>query len=529
MIIKLLVNTDYLLIMEIANELKTVKWGKDEYNGWVLLGSPENTKVSHLDISSNKIKGSLVLTNLPNLQELNCSHNQITVIEGLELPKLQHLNCSSNKITTIEGLELPNLQQLSCSKNQITEIERLKLPNLQTLYCSRNQITEIEGLELPNLQTLYCSRNQITEIEGLNLSNLQILYCSENQITTIEGLQLPKLQILQCSFNQITEIEGLELLNLQDLDCSSNQITKIEGLDLPNLQVLNCSHNQITEIEKLELPKLQVLYCNNNQITTIEGFDLLNLQELDCSSNQIMEIEGLELPNLQIIDCDNNQITTLAFMLPNNLRNLWYHDNPVEYIAPNIQRFLNRSKTSQGVYNDSQNVHNHHVQECVRKSIARLIGLKPTIVNVRDYVVNDSVLTETVKQLLMEYMDDTTVHSVVQVTFEELLRCVLSVADTHVESSEIKRILNDEMVDSQCKCYTGRMSRLINCLNGYSDCVSIHISDSEQIGNIIHIEKLKLEEQNMYSVEKHREMVIVELESRNVSKEVISEWVGFIE
>jgi len=106
---------------------------------------------------------------------------------------------------------------------------------------------------------------------------------------------------------------------------------------------------------------------------------------------------------------------------------------------------------------------------------------------------------------------------------------VLSVADTHVESSEIKRILNDEMVDSQCKCYTGRMSRLINCLNGYSECVSIHISDSEQIGNIIYIEKLKLEEQNMYSVDKHREMVIVELESRNVSKEVISEWVSFIE
>ena len=33
----------------------------------------------------------------------------------------------------------------------------------------------------------------------------------------------------------------------------------------------------------------------------------------------------------------------------------------------------------------------------------------------------------------------------------------------------------------------------------------------------------------MYSVEKHREVVIDELESRNVSKEVIDEWVGFIE
>jgi Leucine-rich repeat (LRR) protein len=515
--------------MEIANELKIVKWGRDEYNEWVLSGSPENTGVTHLDISSNKIKGLLVLTNLPNLQHLNCSHNKITTIEGLELPNLQRLDCFYNQITTIEGLDLPNLQRLDCHHNQIMEIEGLNLPKLQELYCNLNQITTIEGLELPNLQGLNCSHNQITEIKGLELPNLHQLYCNSNQITKIEKLQLPNLQYLNCSSNQTTKIEGLQLPKLQGLNCEYNQITEIEGLDLPNLQILQCSYNRITTIEGLELPNLHQLYCSNNQITEIEGLKLPNLQVLSCSENQITTIEGLELPNLQLLYCYRNQITTLAFMLPNNFRCLYYIGNPVEYIAPNIQRFLNRSKTSQGVYNDSQNVHNHHVQECVRKSISQLIGLKPTIVNVRDYIVNDSVLTETVKQVLMEYMDDTTVHSVVQVTFEELLRCMLSVADTHVESSEIKRILNDEMMDSQCKCYTGRMSRLINCLNGYSDCVSIHISDSEQIGNIIQIEKLKLEEQNMYSVEKHREVVIGELESRNISKEVIAEWVGFIE
>jgi Leucine-rich repeat (LRR) protein len=518
--------------MSISNELKTVKWGIDEYNKWVLLGSPENTGVTHLDISSKKIKGSLVLTNLLNLQELNCSSNLITEIEGLELPKLKVLNCSDNKIREIEGLDLPNLQKLYCNDNKIREIEGLELLNLQILNCSRNQISTIEELELPKLQILNCFDNKIREIEGLDLPNLQGLDCSDNKIRDIEGLELPRLRRLYCSSNQITTIEGFQLPNLHQLNCSNNQITTIttiKELELPNLQKLNCSYNQITTIEGLDLPNLQELDCSYNQITTIEGLEFPNLQILNCNNNQITTIEGLDLPNLQELYCFNNQITTLAFMLPTTLQMLYYSGNPVEYITPNIQRFLNRSNRSQGVYNDSQNVHNHHVQECVRTSISRLIGLKPTIVNVRDYIVNDSVLTETVKQLLLEYMDDTTVHSVVQVTFEELLRCVLSVADTHVESSEIKRILNDEMVDSQCKCYTGRMSRLINCLNGYSECVSIRISDSEQIGNIIYIEKLKLEDQNMYSVEKHREMVIVELESRNVSKEVISEWVSFIE
>ena len=108
-----------------TNEFKTVKWRKKEYNEWVLSRSPKNTVVTHLDISSNKIKGSLVLTNLPNLQTLNCSRNKITKMEGLELPNLQELYCSCNKITKIEGLDLPNLQRLYCGYNQITKIEGL--------------------------------------------------------------------------------------------------------------------------------------------------------------------------------------------------------------------------------------------------------------------------------------------------------------------------------------------------------------------------------------------------------------------
>ena len=53
-------------------------------------------------------------------------------------------------------------------------------------------------------------------------------------------------------------------------------------------------------------------------------------------------------------------------------------------------------------------------------------------------------------------------------------------------------ILNDEITDSQCKCYTGRMSRLINCLNGYMDKVEIKISDTEQIGYVINAVELEL-------------------------------------
>ena len=52
---------------------------------------------------------------------------------------------------------------------------------------------------------------------------------------------------------------------------------------------------------------------------------------------------------------------------------------------------------------------------------------------------------------------------------------------------EIQKRLNEEMQESECKCFTGRISRLVNCLSGYSDKVKIKISENEEISNIISI------------------------------------------
>ena len=43
------------------------------------------------------------------------------------------------------------------------------------------------------------------------------------------------------------------------------------------------------------------------------------------------------------------------------------------------------------------------------------------------------------------------------------------------KEKEIKRILNQEMSDTLCMCFTGRISRLLNCLNVMDPLVYIHI------------------------------------------------------
>ena len=70
---------------------------------------------------------------------------------------------------------------------------------------------------------------------------------------------------------------------------------------------------------------------------------------------------------------------------------------------------------------------------------------------------------------------------------------------------------------------TGRMSRLINCLNGFSNLVKVNISDNEQIGNIIAL----LQEKHLNN-SNIKEIIEKELLERGYDKETIKEWLEYI-
>jgi hypothetical protein len=81
------------------------------------------------------------------------------------------------------------------------------------------------------------------------------------------------------------------------------------------------------------------------------------------------------------------------------------------------------------------------------------------------------------------------------------------------------------MNDSICKCFTGRISRLINCLNGFDELVSIKIADNKQIAQVINITMNQLKLENKYDVNLHRLLVVERLEEMKYDKHVIDEWV----
>ena len=225
----------------------------------------------------------------------------------------------------------------------------------------------------------------------------------------------------------------------------------------------------------------------------------------------------------------HNKIKKIPIEIINcrNLRNVFFNDNEIDYIQPQITRWLNQ-KNGQQIYDDTQSIHNHSIQEGVSKSINYITSIKPTIQNtqLKDLIINNQYLDEHIKRLLFEYMDNKEVHTILNITFEELLLSVYDFIEKNENKEEIYKIMNVEMSEANCKCFTGRISRLINVLNGFDEHIEIHIADNEQIGNIISIIRNNLGED--YEENEFKRRIRDELTMRQYSEETINEWIDNI-
>ena len=138
---------------------------------------------------------------------------------------------------------------------------------------------------------------------------------------------------------------------------------------------------------------------------------------------------------------------------------------------------INRNKTVQEVYNDSQSVHNSAIQKSLLDSVNRLLAIPIPKGNIINSILEDSILSNETKARLVEYSEDTCVHTVLNLTFSEMLIVVWNRIGMLESKDDIKKTLNIEIHDVECKCFTGKISRIVNCLAGYDDLV---VADKER-------------------------------------------------
>ena len=95
-----------------------------------------------------------------------------------------------------------------------------------------------------------------------------------------------------------------------------------------------------------------------------------------------------------------------------------------------------------------------------------------------------------------------------------------------IDKAELIKILEEQIIDSECKCFTGRFNRTLSVLVGFYEDIKINISDQSRIGAIILNRKEKI---IPYDLNIHKETAVNELLNAGYSKEEIEPWIEAID
>ena len=430
-------------------------------------------------------------------------------INGKKVNKdITNLNLSNNKLTKlpVEIGQLTQLTILNLSYNNLTHlpVEIGQLTQLTTLIIYGNNLTQlpVEIGQLTQLTTLIIYVNNLTQLP-------------------VEIGQLTQLTTLNLSNNKLTHlpVEIGQLAQLTTLHLQNNKLTQlpVEIGQLAQLTTLYLSYNKLTQlpVEIGHLTQLTTLYLYDNNITQLP-VEIGNLSQLTT-----LYLQNNKLTHLPV---EIGQLTLLT--------TLHLSDNMIENILnPICQRLIQRIKNikkinKDTIYTDKQNVHSSSIQLSIRDSINNLMNAY-----VLDYpltYLDWSVLNQKTKEIITEYIDCNDIHTMLNITFKELFIAVVIEMDKLSPDLqiEIQKRMNEEMQDSECKCFTGRISRLVNCLSGYSDKVKIQITENEEISNIISVIMNKRE---LKTIEILKEEVSVALTERGYADEKIAEWLEYVD
>jgi Leucine-rich repeat (LRR) protein len=214
-----------------------------------------------IDLSNKGLTELPDLSKLINIDELNCSNNQITSITSFP-PNVRVINCSNNQLTSLPSFPLgvKHHFKINCSNNKLTSLPNLPF-GICELSCSNNQLTS-----LPDFP---CHANR-------DFNYLVTINCSNNKLTSLPNLPY-ELRHLNCSNNQLSSLPTLEGGCLSSLDCSNNKLTSLPAIPqnlLPNqpqnyyksFELFNCSNNQLTSLPYIHNGNNIPVICINNKL-----------------------------------------------------------------------------------------------------------------------------------------------------------------------------------------------------------------------------------------------------------------------
>ena len=153
-------------------------------------------------------------------------------------------------------------------------------------------------------------------------------------------------------------------------------------------------------------------------------------------------------------------------------------------------RILESNKTISNICSDNQNVHDSEINININTSNNNLLKAHSNSIKTEQEIIDKlNELKFSRIEDLKTYFNNKDVHSYFNMTFFEVFQLVFVEIEKLNFNPEIFKRLEEELEDSTNMCFTGRLNRTANCLNSFSEHVSIRISDNSQINTVMSLIK----------------------------------------
>ena len=352
---------------------------------------------------------------------------------------------------------------------------------------------------LRNINMFKCSQLQVFDILDCadkcpDLEELILYACGIHQIYfPLETQNIPEPQIIQktkTDTNTDTNTDTDHRLQHQNLRFIELSLNHLISIDIPkqiptNVSILHLDHNMLTSVI---YPQSQ----NNNDMTIV-----LHGNELQYNT-----------PLLQYLEYHH-------YALQNN----YYHTHTYNPINQNT---INQNT----IYNKQQNVHSSSIQDSSNNSVKiihdlyqlKLLTLDESFDNsvddinhsfinkIRLFCLNKSnnniknkaskwqnsgwknnliayFKDKTITNLI-ESADDEFVHSVHSLTMKEIIKrvwTIIALETDQKKKKEMAKVFKDELYHGKGLCFTGRFTRVVNCLCGFVEGINIEVSPLERL------------------------------------------------
>ncbi|WP_456377875.1 T9SS type A sorting domain-containing protein [Lutibacter sp.] len=384
--------------------LKTLQCNENQL---ISLDISNNTALESLNCGYNQI-GSLDVSNNPALVTLDCYFNQLTSLTINSHPNLVTLSCLANNLTTLNISSNQQIKNLYCNGNlNLGTVDLSNIPTLEDLDINSTGLISIDLSNNTNLKFLDVNYNNLTELVLTNNDNLRILKCRDNQINFLDLSTNSAIFSVEAKNNDMKAINVqngannlmtyFDATNNPNLYCAqiddmiyatSPSSVFYHKIDDNNNYSIACSFDTYVPDDNFEQTLIDLGYDSGALDNFVLTANILDITSLDVSNKNIGDLTGIQdFTALVTLNCENNSIQNLNLTTLTNLENLYCShnllDNYIDVSQNTALKVLYCGYNSLGIFDLSQNLALERLSCYVNQLVALDVSANSALVSLK--------------------------------------------------------------------------------------------------------------------------------------------------